>query len=254
MNRLSVIIVFITLIFSSCSLFTKSRSSDDYSNASRKELLQRKLALSEDRQSSLVDLSLFLNTGESQKMDARLYMERDNKIFISLRFLGFEVARAMWEKDSIFYINRLNKEYYFGLKDSFPYYNFSNLKVESFYNYINYELFLSDMNVSVSKLIRMFSKVPYGRFEQEFTLEGGRKILSLYNSQFQLDQFRLTDHENSFYLEGNIRRGNSDLQEINGMIISNKTEIKWKLQINSIKEQNYNRTKFSIGKNYKRIE
>jgi hypothetical protein len=62
--------------------------------------------------SEQVDLSI--DDGERRNAKARFYIRRDNFIFASINFLGFEIARAQISPDSLKFINRVSREYYFG--------------------------------------------------------------------------------------------------------------------------------------------
>ena len=114
MNKFLTFITFIILI-TSCKSISKigkrdpSVNLDDYIEARISNRHQ------ENFLSDQVDISI--DDGEQQNAKAKVYVSSGNLIFISVNFLGFEIARAQLTRDSLKFINRVGKEYYFGKLD-----------------------------------------------------------------------------------------------------------------------------------------
>lgn len=58
-----------------------------------------------------IPVNIKLNSPQSASISGSAIFERDKSVFISLRFLGFEVANIYATNDSIFVVDKYNKQY-----------------------------------------------------------------------------------------------------------------------------------------------
>ncbi len=117
MNKSHITLFFLVIILSSCNLFKKSNIKNNLLNES--SLLEKELI----KQINLTNISpdwTSLNSkikvnkeGQEVTINAHIRIKRDSVIWISIKApLGIEIFRTMITSDSIYYMNRMNKNYF----------------------------------------------------------------------------------------------------------------------------------------------
>ena len=117
MNKSHITLFFLVIILSSCNLFKKSNIENNLLNES--SLLEKELI----KQINLTNISpdwTSLNSkikvnkeGQEVTINAHIRIKRDSVIWISIKApLGIEIFRTMITSDSIYYMNRMNKNYF----------------------------------------------------------------------------------------------------------------------------------------------
>ncbi len=181
------------------------------------------------------------------------YAERESSIFISVKMLGFEMVRAEISKDSIKYINRLRKEFYFGpYKEKelnyLPGMEFDEVMDFIFTGFINLPNgiergYIRDFDIREDKII--YDKV----------LEEGRRIVNSYSlSELRLTEAVITDYPNEFLAELELKRDYGLLQEINANYSLKGNLGVLRVTTGKISYEKYKNTDFRIGKNYEELE
>lgn len=113
MNKSLLFLIFISLGFSACKAAKKPKTDTNVSGDSATEVLLRKMATKEIKAKSMdakakID---FRSPDMSASGMANIRFQQDSGLWISVKKLGFEVARARVDADSVRILDRLNNEY-----------------------------------------------------------------------------------------------------------------------------------------------
>lgn len=117
MNKSHITLFFLVIIFYSCNLFKKSNIENNLLKES--SLLEKELI----KQINLKNISpdwTSLNSkikvnkeGQEVTINAHIRIKKDSIIWISVKApLGIEIFRTMITSDSVYYMNRMNKNYF----------------------------------------------------------------------------------------------------------------------------------------------
>lgn len=194
---------------------------------------------------------------DANQMHARLlvYIEKDKKIFVALRYLGFEIARAEIDPDSVHFINRMQKKYFFGTYDEV--YKFLPLDFD-FYTLqrLIYTGFFYTGDERLREFARNFKRDQDGYIYERIIDEGKKLQLYYDNVDIKLDKIYLSDYIDHLLAEIQINREQRSAVPLvlNGNIIDGNKARNVEISIKSIKHKDYSKTDFRIGKNYKKIE
>jgi hypothetical protein len=82
-------------------------------------VIARKIDSGKEKYYLCENLDLDLSGMGLTNVKAKIYIETGQFIFLSMNILGLELGRIMISEDSIKYINRIRKEYFFAKKDDF---------------------------------------------------------------------------------------------------------------------------------------
>ncbi len=181
-----------------------------------------------------------------------VYIERDQRFFFSVKYLGFEIARGEISADSIKFINRFQREYYFGrindLKNYLPlevdFYTLQHFLYSGFYY----------RNEKRKDYLQRFEKVN-NQISFSEIINAGQKIQLFYDPVYtKLDKIYLSDYVHNMTAEIRITRKDlkPDVIFINYMKGKNGHEME--INVKDIKEKEYNKTDFKVSKNYKQLE
>ena len=116
MNKIAFYIILISIgIFSSCSPATRLERQSD---AELKGLLKKRVAPNKHRNVSFERMKIDMKGGLDISGNGKLYIDNNNFIYFTAQIIGLEVARLLVTRDSIFYINRIERKYLFiSMKD-----------------------------------------------------------------------------------------------------------------------------------------
>jgi hypothetical protein len=98
------------------------------------DYLYKKVNHSDSKYFSCDQIDISMVSEETKSAKAKVFISRGKFIFVSINFMGFELARAEISPDSIKFINRISKTYYFGnidKLDSLYYTGLSYAQIES---------------------------------------------------------------------------------------------------------------------------
>ena len=117
MNKSRIIYFFLVISLFSCNLFKKSNIENNLLNDSsllEKELIKQiKLKNISPEWTSLNSKIKVNKEGQEVTINAHIRIKRDSIIWISIKApLGIEIFRTMITSDSIYYMNRMNKNYF----------------------------------------------------------------------------------------------------------------------------------------------
>jgi hypothetical protein len=191
-------------------------------------------------------------SGSSFKGRLTLYAERDERLFVSVRMIGFEIVRAEITPDSLKYINRLQKEYYFGPMTSeilniSQYISFEEVQDLLFFGF----LYLPEK--AGRNYMRKFT-IKDENIVFDEVLDEGRRIINSYSLRdVKLEKSLITDYNQEFFAEIDLERKSGELKEINAAYTMGRNIGNLRLQTGSIKNKEYTRTDFRIGRNYEEV-
>ena len=123
MNKSHITLFFLVIILSSCNLFKKSNIENNLLNDSsllEKELIKKINSQNISPDWTSLNSKIKVNKeGQEVTINAHIRIKKDSIIWISVKApLGIEIFRTMITSDSIYYMNRMNKNYF--IKDIEP--------------------------------------------------------------------------------------------------------------------------------------
>ena len=115
-TQILLIIAAVTLTLASCRSSQQSNVSnlpttEIHNAADAQKQLQAIVGSYGDWDRLRMPVTIRLNGEQRTSISGTAIMERDKSVFISLRFLGFEVANVYATNDSIFVVDKYNKQY-----------------------------------------------------------------------------------------------------------------------------------------------
>ena len=180
-----------------------------------------------------------------------IYSKKHDLIFISGRYLGFEVFRLLLTNDSIKFINRAQQTYFFGSREEVDNNILKSITLDEIQNII-YTGFLVQERMGKSSIERKFKprvdKILYNQVMDE-----GIKIVMEYDLAGFLEKILFSNHPESTYVDMMLSRSENTLENISGSYFRNNYEIKFEFDTNEIKYSSYSKIEFNIGKNYNEI-
>ena len=117
MNKLYIISLLSVIILSSCNLLKKSNTDNNSSNnisLSEKELIKKINSQNISPEWTSLNSKIKVNKeGQEVTINAHIRIKKDSIIWISVKApLGIEIFRTMITSDSVYYMNRMNKNYF----------------------------------------------------------------------------------------------------------------------------------------------
>jgi len=117
MNKLYITALLSVIILSSCNLLKKSNTDNNSSNnisLSEKELIKKINSQNISPEWTSLNSKIKVNKeGQEVTINAHIRIKKDSIIWISVKApLGIEIFRTMITSDSVYYMNRMNKNYF----------------------------------------------------------------------------------------------------------------------------------------------
>ena len=117
MNKQHIISILSVIILSSCNLLKKSNTDNNSSNnisISEKELIKKINSQNISPDWTLLNSKIKVNKEDQEvTINAHIRIKKDSIIWISVKApLGIEMFRTMITPDSIYYMNRISKNYF----------------------------------------------------------------------------------------------------------------------------------------------
>lgn len=201
-----------------------------------------------------VNVSIRTEEG-SKSVRAKVYIHVGEFIYASISFLGIEIARAELSPDSIKFINRFDKTYYFGsIKDLPGLYNIS-------LDYSQLEALLikgivTDKSLNKKRLNSHISETDSFYF-YSFVPDMNSYVKTYFNKlDFKENKIEIVNRPAEFFLLASI----NEYQEIinypanmNISLINGKTRAEIDLNIGRISKERNNRKSFEINSRYSEI-
>ena len=246
-------IILILVLFSSCAKLKRIIIIDKAEIRLKNEILT-KIEDKKIPEYILIENATIKIVGEeTNRARINFYLERDKQIFVSVKFIGFEIARFQLTQDSVKYINRLKREYYFG-------------DLENDHSELTEIL---NLNFTQNLISRGFIMEEANDFDNFFTnstirgdsllymdnLSSAHNISYTYNLE-SMQLFRLFYIDYVKQLEANVdlKRNSKDLKKISGYFMDGNNRTNFELELGVIKRETYKKTKFNIGRNYSELK
>jgi predicted transcriptional regulator len=202
------------------------------------------------------DLDISINTGETKSVKGKIFVKRDEYIFVNINFLGIELGRAEITPDSIKFINRIEKTFYFG-------------NIETLNAIYKIDLSYSQIEALISKGLIFDKSENKKRFKNRITENGdsfyvtysnatGIFVKSIYDkNSFRESGIEITNGNSSFYLFAALFNyyGNSEYPEnikVNLNTEIEKAEIE--IAIGKILENKLKTRSFNVNSRYREIK
>jgi hypothetical protein len=196
---------------------------------------------------------IVLKAEGSTNAKLNFYIEKNKRIFASVKFLGFEIVRAELTNDSVKYINRLKREYYFGSVDE----NKGNLPLtydlKLLQNFI-YSGFYFDDGIRKRDFLRNFLVLEDVIQYNQIVDEGQKIVLSYDSNSVKLDKITLSDEVNDMLAEIEIERKSLGIETVKALIVLNENITSLEVSVKDITYNSYSKTEFKTGRNYTRLE
>lgn len=251
-----IIIVSVSLIMvflSSCAKLKRLVIADDAETVLKSELRINYESKIIPQYIFIENASIKIEGEVTNRAKVNFYLEKDQMIFISVKLLGFEMLRFQLTKDSVKYINRINREYYFGSlnndqEDLTGLLNFVELENLVTTGFIlkedgGFDNFLSNSTIGADGIL----------FSEE--LGPGQNVLCNYSlAGLKIFDLAYLDYVKQIETKIIFDRGEFNLNSIHGFYKNREYTVKFYLDINEIKNERFSKTDFRIGRNYNEIE
>lgn len=219
-----------------------------------KKVIDQRLGERESQKYLLAENISFEYIGETTvRGRLTLFAERDLRLFVSVKMLGFEVIRAEILKDSVRYINRLRKEYYFGPYKERDFDYFSGMEFKDIMDFL-YTGFIHLPHRLDRSYVRNF-EIRENKIVYDKVLSEGRRVINSYSlSELKLTESLISDYSNKFLAEIRLDRNYGELEEIKASYSLKGSIGEIKLVTGKIKNEKYTKTDFRLGKNYEKLD
>jgi len=247
-NRLEIFVIVLLLMLTSCKSLDVGREN----KSSRSQIVENLIFKSENgyrpENFFISNGNLKISGENAANVSTRIFLKKDEFLFISGRYLGFEIFRIKFTEDSIKYINRIQRNYFYGSSEN----AFKGLK-----NFISIkeiqELIYTGLIVDeliTEKNVENLYRIIDNKLKYEKVLSTGVKLEIAYNQDIKLENLIIKDHNNGNYLVIDIIREKEDVKKLKGFYYNKNQKIPWEMEISDIKYENYEKTDFNIGDNY----
>lgn len=252
LNRLALVLCCVTLFGEGCSSLRRSSKTELGKNDLRSAVLQHLDA--SDKEDYVLIQNASLSISAEKRISAKLtfYAERDVQIFASIRFLGFEAGRMQITRDSLKYINRLDREYYFESLSKLGLLSKDLLSYDVMQSII-FTGFLEEPrnknHIFYSKAVILKDTVSYEIKPDLYT----GIFLNYSMPEINLRKAEYKDLGASLYTLLAIERAMGKIYLVEGKFQKELFKADFQLEIDEILNRNYSKTDFTIGRNYTEI-
>lgn len=222
MNKLNLFLFFI-LFLVACSPAKKLETSY---RLPVKKMLSEKVKKDRNRNYSAERMRIEISEIQSISASGKMYIQRDEFVFLTVQLLGFEMLRMLITKDSIQYINRLEQKYLFiGMKELQKVYT-RRINYKLMENLIVKGLMLPG-NTRAKRLADFIKRENTGySFSPPFG--GDQKLIMKYSDNLYLELLEYFNNPYSFFLNSVIEYNDKeDIKKIvaEGTIKNKKIKI-----------------------------
>jgi hypothetical protein len=192
----------------------------------------------------------------TKTLHAKFFITTGKSIFISLSyFLGIEIGRAQITHDSIKYINRVNREYYFGNIENLIKLTGINFGYEEIENILLKGIPLNEKD-NKKKVLSRFTDTGT-EYIYNFWFDP-KKFVKVYFEKATLKEYKieLSDNVNGLYFVGSLSDYLSEPSYpgvIRASVIKGEKKTDIKIFINKIENKVFQNTSFKINNNYNEL-
>lgn len=244
-----VILVFLVFnLVVSCRTLNINRE-DRTIELNTSEIIKGKLKSTKYPENLLISNASLRITGETQStLRLNIFMKRDHLIYLNGRYMGFEVFRFMINKDSVKFINRFQRTYYFDTKNSFVSKYGLSIEISDIQDFI-YSGFITPKDLNNALIRGNFNRID-DRIVYDYILEEGKKINLSYDLKGELNKIIFSDYSDELFVNMDLGRKDGILNDISGELIREGDMIEWNLEIQRLEYTDYHNLDFRIGNNY----
>lgn len=253
MNRYHLYMIFL-IIFSSCKPLAKIVTKEERSLLN--EVIERKVTNNKTQYFLCERVDIQIGGDETKNLHAKVFITEGKSIFISVTYLlGIEIGRIQLSPDSIKYINRVNREYYFGEIENLIKLAGINFEYKEIENFLVRGIPLNEGD-NKKKALSRFSDAGED-YIYNYGLDS-KKFVKVYFEKAAIKEYKieLTDHVNKLYLVGLlsdylIKPFYPGLIKVSLVKGEKKTDVK--IFINKIENKVFQNTSFKINNNYNEL-
>lgn len=189
-----------------------------------------------------------------KNITARLnfHSQLNKNLFASVRYLGFEVLRLGLYPDSLKYINRFQRSFFFD-----DYSNINNLPLELNFNLLQTFLltgFYYNPGWKRKDYLKKFQSEQDPVVIYENPLPGKKFTFYYKQTNAKLDKLEISDYSSMIEITASFEYTDSKLNKIFGTIINKGVMGTFELDNIEIQHKSYSNTDFKLGKNYTKLE
>jgi hypothetical protein len=242
--------IFIVVFTVSCKA-TRKIAKNDYSETIE-SYIDKKFETAPSQNFLAEQVDVTIDNGEKQSAKAKVYVSPGHLIFLTVNFLGFEIARAQLTPDSLKFINRVSKEYFFGD--------------------IGYFQKMSGLNISYEELESMLIKgIPYRKSDTKEDIarritdngtdyvytygQGDRRSIKVYFTKSPVRQYKIEVNDDSSQSNFVAMLGayNNDPyypDELQGSFLRRRSKTDVSVKIGKIENKEITNNSFRVNSNY----
>ncbi len=253
MNKWILYLLALT-VFSSCKTLGKLNIKVERNLLN--EVIENKLADQKEKYFLCDRVSVQIGDDETKSLHAKVFIVTGQSIFISLSYLlGIELGRIQITHDSIKYINRIKREYYFGEIRFLTKLAGVNFDYEEIENFIIKGIPINSKD-SRKRILLRFTESDTD-YIYNYGIESN-KFVKIYFEKTPLQEYKIefSDHLNKFYFIGYLDNYLSEPSYpgvIKATILRSGKETDLKLFINKIENKDFQNTSFKVNNNYNEL-
>lgn len=187
-------------------------------------------------------------------LNAKVYISYDKFIFLSFNYIGFEVARALMTKDSVFFINRAERTYFKKSVREIKNKYFSSLSLEFMQRFLINGYAIPE-GIKAKRIVNYFVRVDNNEYLFMPGLSQEKNLKMVYNEDVKLINFNYIDNKGNLFLNVDL-----DYNHLNqpDKLIAEFISIKEKYNIilvpGKIENKSIKIPEFTINKGYNEIK
>ena len=253
MNKYLIYIFFI-IQFYSCKSLERIGIKDEKNSLS--DVIEKKISGGKSVNYLCERVDIQIGGDEAKNFHAKVFITEGQSIFISLTyFLGIEVGRIQLSRDSIKFINRISREYYFGEIENLLKLSGINFEYEEIENFLLKGIPFNEKDNKKKTLAR------FNDSGTDYIYTYGvdsKRIVKAYFDKTTIREYKieLSDHVSKLYLVGSLSNyltepsypGIIDVSVLKG---EKKTDLR--ILINKIENRVFQNTSFKINNNYNEL-
>jgi len=234
MNKLYVKLFYLSILlfFFSCS---PAKRIEKRKSADLKDIIEEKTDKSVLENYSLEKMRIEIKADRNFNFNGKLYISNNEFMFLTLQYLGFEVARVLITQDSIKYVNRIDRKYLFKSYKDFENLFFKNVNYNLIHNILVNGLFIPD-GIKPNKIF-YYMKLEEDKIIFEPAISKGKNLRVQYKQNLYIEKINYQDNINMIFLLTEIFSNKSNLLETikSDLVIKND---KYSINVNTGKIEN----------------
>ena len=216
------------------------------------DMVEEKVSKNSGLDYSMERMRIEIQANKMLNVSGKVYIMQNQAIFMSVQFFGLEIARILITEDSVKYINRAERKYFFvGMKDiRNKYYN--DISLYFIQNLLVNGLILPD-NIKIKRL-SYYMKYQDNAILFNPDLPHGQNLKMFYTRDMLLKNISFLDNGNSIFLNADVEYNvNNSPDKISAEIIMKSDKYKIELNVGRIDNKKIQIPDMRINNNYSEI-